>query len=123
MGFRSTFVTSDNSIKWPDWLKEKYKDSVNFDSCASSKMEDKFYFSWSSLIQDFSKALNDVNFFDKNDGHLHLTILILHECDGVTRYQIYKDKIICSEPTPFNCWKKQKGITHHYCYECQQVGD
>lgn len=123
MGFRSTLVTSDCGIEWPDWLKEKYKDLVNFDSCASSKMEDKFYLNWSSLIQDFSKALHDVNFFDKDDGHRHLTVLILHECDGVTRYQIYQNKILCSEPDPFNCWKEQKGITHNYCYECQQVGD
>lgn len=121
MGFRSTFVTSDQSIQWPDWIKDKYNDSVNFESCASSKKEAKFYGAWSLLIQDFSKALHDVNFFNKDDGHLHLTILILHECDGVTRYQIYQNKILCSEPTPFDCWEEKKEITHNYCYECQRV--
>lgn len=121
MGFRSTFVTSDQNIQWPNWIKDKYNDSVNFESCASSKKEAKFYGNWSLLIQDFSKALRDVNFFNKDDEHLHLTILILHECDGVTRYQIYQNKILCSEPTPFDCWEEKKEITHNYCYECQRV--
>ena len=123
MGFRSTFVTSDHSIKWPDWLKEKYKDSVNFDLCASSKKEAKFYGCWSNLIQDFHKALHDIDFYNDayNDGHLHFTISILHECDGVTRYQLYKDKIICSEPVPFDCWEEKDGITHNYCYDCQRT--
>lgn len=123
MGFRSTFVTNDYNVNWPDWLKEKYKDSINFNSCASSKKEAKFYGIWSNLIQDFHKALHDINFFNEylDSVHLHLTVLILHECDGVTRYQLYKDKIICSEPTPFSSWEEKDGITHHYCYECENT--
>lgn len=118
MGFRSTFVTNDYSIQWPNWLKEKYKDSVNFDSCASSKSEQKFYGTWNNLVQDFHKALNEIDYFKHEQ---HLTILILHECDGVTRYQLYKNEIVCSEPTPFNCWERKKEITHHYCYNCQNT--
>ena len=116
MGFRSTFTTSDYSIKWPEWFKEKYKDTVAFREngvgALHSIFECKTYMTWDELHTDIQKAI------DWNDFGGNFVLVYLHECNGITRCQIDKDAIIFTEPVE---WRKSDGVEHHYCYGCSDA--
>jgi len=113
MGFRSTFCTQDYSIEWPLWFKEKYH-TLCFDGGISSSREYKKYGNYlGDLDEDIQKALNECGFGDDN-----FILVYLHECGGITRVQIEKDKIYYSEPT---YWELTKGATHSGCYECSDI--
>lgn len=114
MGFRSTFVTEDYSVEWPEWFKEKYDGWINFNGCISSTTEGKTYGVFSSLAEDIQKALKEA----KAELSLGFVLIFLHECGGITRYEIHPDRINISEPSG---WDKVDDITHHYCYGCSDA--
>jgi hypothetical protein len=120
MGFRSTFTTEDYGINWPEWFKVKYKDSIYFPDTTgglSSKMECKIYGIWIDLIDDIYEVLNYNQFF-KSTCIRNFIVVFLHECGGITRYQIEKDRIIITEPID---WNIVDGVTHNYCYGCSEI--
>ena len=115
MGFRSTFVTSDfncNPSFLPDWFTEKYKSWINFCGCLSSTCEGKTYGVFTDLDTDLQKALKDICSDDEVD------LVFLHECGGITKFQISAEKIVISEPDK---WSKVDIVTHAYCYGCSEV--
>src|SRR4051812_38813843 len=119
MGFRSTFITEDYPLKMPDWFREKYGRFVFFDAKGylpiASRVEIKTYSGLGAeLAQDLQRIL-----IAANDSTLSEFVLVwLHECGGVTRVEIHKDKILYSEPV---VWEKVEDITHDYCYGCSDV--
>ena len=118
--FRTTFVSEDFAIKPPEWFKEKY-DWVNF-SCwngqaglgIASPNERKFYsnLNETELFVDIQKVLHESDF----DGVF--TIVLLHECGGVTLVKITKDNISGREPVS---WKEVDRVEHDYCYGCSDI--
>lgn len=117
MGFRSTFVTEDWPIEWPDWFVNKYSDHVwiNADKkhAISSKREGKTYGIFCDLAEDIRKAINWDDFTMK-----HFVLLYLHECGGITRCQVDKDSVRYSEP---DVWKEVEGPSHWHCTGCSDI--
>ncbi len=119
MGFRSTFTTQDYHIAWPAWFIEKYQDSVYIPEGGAgplhSKHECKIYYTWPDLLEDMQQAID----WDGKYVNLESLVLIfLHECGGLTRYQIFRDRIAGSEPY---AWQEAGRPTHHYCYGCSDL--
>lgn len=116
MGFRSTFTTQDYAIKWPEWFREKYNQTVYFPleyGIISSKHECKSYSTWGELEADIQKAI------DWNEVSISNLVLIwLHECGGITRVEISKDAIKYSEPVE---WRRTERIQHDYCDGCSDI--
>lgn len=123
MGFRSTLTSQHNYLPLPEWFVEKYqdylyingKDREGNDSHAglpiSSKYEFKTYFPTAEgMPEDIQKVIRE-----NPEASPELVLVWLHECGGITRVQIDKDKILWSEPTE---WKQTDGVTHDYCYGC-----
>ena len=109
MGFRSVFVTESAHYQWPDWFVKKYHETVNItEHCLTSKLEHKTYTVWSHLDLDIQKAID----WDKKKN---VVVVYLHECGGITRCHITKDRIIYTEPSG---WEVTEEITHDYCYGC-----
>ena len=121
MGFRSTFVTEQYNIHWPDWFVKKYEDSVWFHTdqkgAISSKFECKTYFSWTDLVEHIQMAINW-----KKAPNLHRFVLVfLHECGGITRVQIEEKNIFYSVPAGWEEPLYALPIGHEYCYGCSDV--
>lgn len=116
MGFRSTLTIEHYAITWPDWFVEKYSNSVWFGEgnkgVIASKYEAKTYGMFSDLHNDIQKAINWDNAPES------IVLVYLHECGGVTRCQIFKDKIKWSEP---ESWRETDGVEHNYCYGCSDA--
>lgn len=130
MGFRSTLITQHNYLPLPEWFVEKYKDCLYFNGAnrsgenaqenlpLASKFEFKTYFPiGEQLVPDIQKVMQEYKDED-GDEPRDLVLIWLHECGGITRVQINKDKVVYSEPTE---WKITEGVTHHYCYGCSDV--
>jgi len=128
MGFRSTFTTEDcNRIEWPDWFVNKYSCAVWFNEISngftpmprvprgtiSSKNEQKAYGFLDELHLDIQKAIQ----WDALDIESFI-LVFLHECGGITRCQIERDKIKWSEPAS---WRVTDGVEHDTCYGCSDV--
>lgn len=112
MGFRSTFTTQDYNIPWPEWFRNKYQSLIWFredGGTLSSVREVKTYMAWSELHDDIQKAIDWEGF------GLDFVLAYLHECGGITRVQISRDRIVFTEPAD---WIVTKGVTHDYCYGC-----
>lgn len=122
MGFRSTFVTDDCSWVWPQWFRGRYP-GVHFpetDGPISSKFEAKTYGMWDDeFIADIQKCLIE-EMEREQDSDPCLALLFLHECGGVTRYQIMPYSLIISEP---RFWGITGGVKHDYCYGCSVARD
>ena len=122
MGFRSTLITEDIGLSLPEWFVDKYRDYFwmcdeegKFYFPISTKFEIKTYFpTGEELPKDLQRVLNEQEGGCNND----LVFIWLHECGGITRVEIHKDKIIYTEPVG---WKKVDGITHDYCYGCSDA--
>ena len=116
MGFRSTFTTEDLYIEWPQWFRDKYAEDIWFSEDGRSPLhpivEGKTYGVWSELHTDIQRA---IDWEDKID---RFVLVFLHECGGITRCQIEKDKIKWSEPTE---WLQTDGVEHDYCYRCSDI--
>lgn len=119
MGFRSVFVTEDNSIDWPSWFVEKYQDIIRFSfshkGIFCSPMEVKLY---REDLADFPKDIQKAINWDNYQFMEELLIVILHECGGVTRLHVARYSIRWSEPTG---WMEVDDVTHHYCLSCSQI--
>lgn len=121
MGFRSNFITSDyRGIDIPAWFVEKYPDYSYSKNEAGKETfgfaqiwESKFYrkFNEDERFLDIQKVLQETNLKS-------VIIILLHECDGITRVKIEKDKITALEPT---AWKEVEGVEHDYCYGCSDL--
>lgn len=115
MGFRSTFVTEDMNITWPIWFREKYP-HLNFgddnNGQLSTKFEIKIY--EDDIFKDIQKVLVEVNFC------LKFTIAVLHECGGINRVDITKDKVEYAE---IKDWGRVDFLNHNYCYYCEEFKD
>lgn len=124
MGFRSTLATQDFSgVKLPKWFRDKYENDFYFrvpysfakskipTLFLSSKYELKTYGIGMDLPTDIQKVLieKDVNQF---------VIVWLHECGGITRVQIEKERIVYTEPSG---WSVVDEVTHDYCYGCSDA--
>lgn len=114
MGFRSTFVTEDNVVRWPDWFREKYANfaHVPAEGVLSSKMECKTYFTWDGLAEDIRKAI------DWAERDWPFVFVWLHECGGITRVEIHQGGVWYNEP---DGWANTDGVTHWYCDGCSAV--
>jgi hypothetical protein len=111
MGFRSTVISEDTFMDWPEWFVEKYKGMLHLDRSGplASRYESK---AREGLVDDVSKAV--VGKFSKP-----FVLVFLHECGGITRVQIDPDGTArYSEPEG---WKNTSGSTHCYCYGCSDV--
>jgi len=90
MGFRSTLVTEDIRITWPDWFVEKYQHVLWFrpdhTGVISSKHEAKTYGTLNDLAQDIQRAV-DWEIFE------HFTFVYLHECGDISRCIIRTDSV------------------------------
>jgi hypothetical protein len=116
MGFRSTFCTEDHYIHWPEWFVEKYRGLVAFKQgnmgALHSISELKTYGAFAMLHEDIQKAIN------WEDDRSSFVLVYLHECGGITRCQIYQDRIVWSEPAS---WRATSGVEHSYCYGCSEI--
>jgi hypothetical protein len=128
MGFRTTITTEDLSgVKLPKWFVEKWKRYYNFGEhkrlfgnpyyrkdtlLISSKCEVKMYEGKDEEI------FTDIQKICKKKNIDTFIAVMLHECGGITRVQIEKDKIRLSEPTG---WEEVEEITHDYCYGCSDL--
>ena len=120
MGFRSMFITEDFPIEWPEWFVEKYADFVNFHptnrGAISSKREGKTYGIFADLHEDIRKVIPWHVWYDD----LKFVLVYLHECGGVTRCQIERDRVLWTEP---DSWRKTDGVEHDYCSGCSDAGE
>ena len=109
----------------PEWFTEKWGNYVHLSDNGlfpmSSKYEKKYYdsFEEDEFLLDVQKMLLEAGrLADGLDDRISL--VLFHECDGLTKVVIYKDKIVGMEPT---AWKEVKSVEHNYCYGCSDVED
>jgi hypothetical protein len=126
MGFRSTFITEDQDAwEWPDWFVMKYRSSTNFSldpfssrytGPLSSMFQGKCGVcgGWAELPEDIQKAIP----WEKFNWDMNYILVYLHECGGITRVQIEKNRIIYTEP---ESWNITTEVTHSYCHGCSDV--
>lgn len=123
MGFRSTFVTDDYSIEWPDWFRKRYADTIHFPEKGgpiSAKHECKIYYSWADLTEDIRQVLLEDDGWRKpleQRDNFPFRVLFLHECGGSSRADIYLNRIVWSEP---DIWVVVPYVTHSYCNGCSE---
>lgn len=121
MGFRSTMITEDFNYKIPDWFIEKYPNIRASINCTTegercftfplfTNNEQKFYSAFEDydLFKDIQKLVIE---YDLSK----ISLVLLHECEGITKVEIHKDKIVGMEPTS---WVKVASVQHSYCYGC-----
>lgn len=120
MGFRSTFVTEDHQIVWPDWFKQKYEGVLNFGrgekGALSAKHEYKHHERGDGLLEDIQRAIDWDTFGSKLRPHF--VLVYLHECGGITRVEISKDAIRFSQP---DAYSEIDEIEHDECYGCSNL--
>lgn len=82
----------------------------------ASVVEAKFYSSFedTQMFKDIQEILNN-----SEHSEYKINLILLHECGGITKVEIHKDKIIGMEPT---AWKPVQGVEHYYCYGCSDYG-
>lgn len=121
MGFRSVLITEDRRgvevppeflVKHPTLQAVRNEEDGKTYFPLSSMTESKFYanFEEHQLFLDIQKLLRNIEHFD-----LGINIVLLHECGGITKVIIYKDRIVGMEPTG---WKMVEAVEHDYCYGC-----
>lgn len=114
MGFRSTITSLDNPVKWPQWFRAKYEESLSVPSVGAihSISEHKAHDAWADLPADIQRAIAWDDVFPR------FVLVFLHECGGVTRCQIEANAIYWTEPS---VWAMTNGITHNQCKGCSDV--
>lgn len=116
MGFRSTFVSEDTDTLWPEWFRTKYAGIIYFNQDFRGPVASRAEYKTYGLIGDLPADIQKVLIEENKDNNL--TVVYLHECEGVTRCVISQESINWSEPVT---WKATSGITHIYCYGCSDV--
>ena len=122
MGFRTVFITNDNGYRWPQWFRDKYESTVNIPECGciSSKHEGKMYLTYEDLCDDLQKCL----FTKENERYKDIELVMMHECGGITKVQIYKDKILEAIPDswyPIDDNEKIHGHSEWCCDGCTNL--
>lgn len=121
MGFRSKMMTENfQGIELPTWFISKYPQyhySWNTYKpllSISSRSERKFYrpFREEELFQDLQKVLIEVELRSV------LSVVLLHECGGITLVFVSQEKIYAREPIS---WKEVEAVEHDYCYGCSEL--
>lgn len=121
MGFRSKMMTEEYSgLEVPTWFLEKYPQyhySWNLYKpvlSIASRTERKFYSALKDeeLFQDLQKVLAE------NEYEYAMSVVLLHECGGITLVRVSKDEIKGLEP---NSWKEVKSVEHDYRDCCFDV--
>lgn len=120
MGFRSTLITEHYSIVWPDWLFSKYDFLFDCNGILTSQYEFKTYSIGRGLNEDIRKALIETGCEDVLEGEGY-TVIYLHECGGVTKVQIGKDKIYYGKPSGWVTQDTGEDYMHCYCYGCTDL--
>ncbi len=77
----------------------------------ASRSERKFY----GVIKDEELFLDLQKILVENEFTGELSVVMLHECGGITIVFITKDKIVAREPLT---WKEVESVEHDYCYGC-----
>lgn len=125
MGFRSNFITEDmGGVEVPSWFVQKYpkhKDWYNPENGRHyfpivQPWESKFYdaLADTEIFQDIQKILRE-----RTESYpVKVVLILLHECDGITRVEITKDSIRGNEPVE---WKTVEHVEHDYCYGCSDI--
>lgn len=107
MGFRSSIVSTDHD--WPQWFRDKWTWlRVPESGVLSVNVHQKFY---SATMEDLC---TDVQTTIGEDACLPVVLVLLHECGGVTRYEITLERINITEPSG---WEPRDMSSHSYC-EC-----
>ena len=99
MGFRSMLMLEDCLIGG--------KPSSRFNTVCERKFYDKF--EDDEFIQNIRNEMMD----DES-----AVGILLHECGGITRLEISKDKVLANEPSG---WDTVEHVTHSYCYGCSDI--
>ena len=106
MGFRTTIISETKYIIWPDWFVKKYEAVLAAnDRGLASLIECKARYLIGEVFVDTQKVLQVGQ---------SLLVLMLHECGGVTRCTIEKEKITYIEPTEY----VKVDLPTHPFYEC-----
>lgn len=88
MGYRSTFVTDDQSLELPQWFVDKWKDSVYINEKhtlpISSRFEMKEYGFFGDVKYDLQKVLKEGARWPDHTIHL----MLLHEDGAATQYVV-----------------------------------
>lgn len=111
MGFRTSLISEDAYISWPDKFKKKYRHLLYMPSggCLSTKMPMKTY-NYKEMFEDIQKAIPW-----KKSKREKFNIILLAECGGVQRVWIKPKEILYDVPTRFEF---RDGLEHgYYCKE------
>ena len=113
-------MTEDmRGLRVPDWFISKYPSlHYSYDQywpvfSMSSRFERKFYddLKENEMMQDLQKVLAE------NEFGGTASVVLLHECGGITLVLISKDSIAAREPAS---WKDVERVEHDYCYGCSE---
>ena len=106
MGFRTTIISETKYIAWPDWFVKQYDGVLTVSGRGlSSLVECKADFLVDEVFTDIQECLS---------AEQSLLVLMLHECGGVTRCTIEKEKITYIEPSEY----VEVNEPTHPVYEC-----
>lgn len=118
MGFRSTMTTEHIYMELPQWFVDKHKDlhihqpdNGKYTLPLSYKFEHKWH---TEFLEDLQKVLKEQEQPERIDD---VELILFHECDGITKVKVSKDKISYYEPQE---WYEVDNITHNYCYGCSE---
>ena len=117
MGFSSTFVTDMGlTSPLPQWFVEKWQESVHFRNGNRFPLSSKTFATvhryWFLLEQDIQKACP----WEEHRDLSSILLVYLHECGGITRVKISKDRIEYHAPTN---WRKTTFSDHDYGDSCE----
>ena len=120
MGFRSIFIADNGPINLPSWFLEKWGGYFHFYSSDGGKkkgfpisspfpikigqFEDDLYPDLQKLVEDDRPII----------------LIWLHECGGLTRLELYSDRVVSAEPRE---WESVERPTHSYCGHCDEHPD
>lgn len=106
-------------LKVPDWFFSKYPyfhyamDGSQPTFSIASRSESKFYGEIKSeeVFLDLQKVIGESHY------DWPISVVLLHECGGITLVFISKDKIQAREPI---AWKEVESVEHSYCNGCSE---
>jgi hypothetical protein len=123
MGFRSMMMTADFGVEWSPEFIAKHEKWINIPTspngkrigALSSKHETKFYSSArEDVIQDIAMEVRRDLI---KDSEMTYEVVLLHECGGITKFDIRQDRVDTLEP---ESWRLTDEIQHSYCYGCSE---
>lgn len=116
MGFRSSFITTDLGPDLPPWFLEKWGNWWNFYTSRDGKRGFPISSPFERKMGQFADWHTDLQKVLREADYQHPIILAwLHECGGITRVEIHKDRILFSEP---DGWTSVDYCGHSYCDGC-----